>query len=82
MSNNLESKSREELIQMVELLQELNSVQSEMIQSLESKNELIQKDLAYWKERCDMAQRTVASVINVAKEYENGIESLYKKHKR
>ena len=82
MSNNLETKSREELMEIVKVLTEMNSVKDKMIASLEEKCDAIKKDAEYWEERCGLAQGVIASVVNATKVYEDNIPVMYNKYKK
>ncbi len=79
-NNNLNTKSKEELMEMVRVLTEIDSIRQDMIKSLTERNEYLTTQLSYREERCEALERILGGITSLANTYDKEVQDIYKKH--
>ena len=67
---NLEKLSREELIELVKIKSEMLELKEKEISDLKLQNE-------YYQKRSELAQKTIANIIQIGKKFETDKVELY-----
>ena len=67
---NLEKLSKEELIELVNIKSEMLKLKEKEISELKTQNE-------YYKKRSELAQETIANIVQLSKKFEDDKVALY-----
>lgn len=79
-NTNLNTKSKEDLMELVRVLTEINSIRQEMINSLTERNEYLLNQLSYREERCEALERILGGINSLANTYDKEVQDIYKKY--